>query len=185
MSCCLSSDCQVLYGDARVHSSNGSHWAQQRHTPLCRCNKQHVTPTCSHHSQCSPHVVHLMLAAANYRDGRSEVAIGRALSALLVGSAADMFPEGRAEVTRDMLFISSKAGFLNTGELLDKRLQQGTCRLLTSAFVHAQARGCASTRVQSLALLTHHVLAAFHSLLPAQLRDVNHFSLCRPEAAHS
>jgi aryl-alcohol dehydrogenase-like predicted oxidoreductase len=55
-------------------------------------------------------------AAPNYRDGRAEASIGRALSLLLVGSKAEEFPEGRAEVTRDALFISSKAGFLNSGE---------------------------------------------------------------------
>jgi aryl-alcohol dehydrogenase-like predicted oxidoreductase len=55
-------------------------------------------------------------AAPNYRDGRAEDSIGRALSLLLVGSKAEEFPEGRAEVTRDALFISSKAGFLNSGE---------------------------------------------------------------------
>jgi hypothetical protein len=38
------------------------------------------------------------------------------VSLLLVGSKAEEFPDGRAEVTRDALFISSKAGFLNSGE---------------------------------------------------------------------
>jgi hypothetical protein len=57
-----------------------------------------------------------MYAASNYREGRAEVSIGRALSLLLVGSKAEEFPDGRAEVTRDALFISSKAGFLNSGE---------------------------------------------------------------------
>ena len=54
-------------------------------------------------------------AAVNYRNGRSEAAIGRALSLLLVGNTAEQFPDGRAEITRDSLFIASKAGFLNTG----------------------------------------------------------------------
>jgi hypothetical protein len=33
-----------------------------------------------------------------------------------VGSKAEEFPDERAEVTRDALFILSKAGFLNSGE---------------------------------------------------------------------
>ena len=60
----------------------------------------------------------LWSAAASYRDGRAEATVGRALMLLLVGSSAMDFPEGRAEVPRDALFISSKAGYLSSGACL-------------------------------------------------------------------
>lgn len=56
-----------------------------------------------------------LCAASNYRQGRAEAAIGRALSLLLLGNTASEFPESRLEVTRDALFISSKAGYLTPG----------------------------------------------------------------------
>jgi hypothetical protein len=56
-----------------------------------------------------------LCAASNYRQGRAEAAIGRALSLLLLGNTASDFPESRLEVTRDALFISSKAGYLTSG----------------------------------------------------------------------
>lgn len=60
-----------------------------------------------------------MCAASNYRQGRAEASIGRALSLLLLGNTASEFPESRLEVTRDALFISSKAGYLTPGETQD------------------------------------------------------------------
>ena len=59
---------------------------------------------------------HEFHAASNYRNGRAEAAIGRALSLLLVGNTGQEFPESRLEVARDALFISSKAGYLTPGE---------------------------------------------------------------------
>lgn len=47
-------------------------------------------------------------AAANYRGGRSEATLGRALSLLLAGSHMADFRGGSATVTRDALFISTK-----------------------------------------------------------------------------
>jgi hypothetical protein len=55
-------------------------------------------------------------AASNYRGGRAESTIGAALTVLLTGHEQKEFRAGRAEVTRDALFISTKAGFIDAGE---------------------------------------------------------------------
>eukprot|EP00878_Enallax_costatus_P038896 GHUV01044385.1.p1 GENE.GHUV01044385.1~~GHUV01044385.1.p1 ORF type:complete len:396 (+),score=75.04 GHUV01044385.1:591-1778(+) len=113
--------------------------------------------------------------AANYRDGRAEAAIGRALSTLLVGSAADMFPDGRAEVTRDAVFISSKAGFLNTDlkqYLLDQELASSTDIV---GSVHCLTRACIRTSVtQSLEKLRIETLDLLylHNAAEVQLRPL-------------
>lgn len=88
-------------------------------------------------------------AAPNYRDGRAEASIGRALLLLLVGSKAEEFPEGRAEVTRDALFISSKAGFLNSGErACGSRVQhQGALAGILQESVACVSERCGSGRV--------------------------------------
>lgn len=52
-------------------------------------------------------------AASNYRNGRAESTVGKALSLLLAGIHASDFAKGRADVTRDALFISTKAGYLS------------------------------------------------------------------------
>eukprot|EP00877_Chromochloris_zofingiensis_P007465 jgi/Chrzof1/2972/Cz12g06160.t1 len=51
--------------------------------------------------------------ASNYRNGRAESTVGKALSLLLAGIHASDFAKGRADVTRDALFISTKAGYLS------------------------------------------------------------------------
>lgn len=92
--------------------------------------------------------------APNYRDGRAEASIGRALLLLLVGSKAEEFPEGRAEVTRDALFISSKAGFLNSA-LKQQLLEQGAASSTDlMAGSHCLSRACIRASVKaSLAAL--------------------------------
>eukprot|EP00879_Flechtneria_rotunda_P016525 GHRR01017294.1.p1 GENE.GHRR01017294.1~~GHRR01017294.1.p1 ORF type:complete len:503 (+),score=147.23 GHRR01017294.1:667-2175(+) len=103
--------------------------------------------------------------AANYRNGRAESAVGHALSLLLAGNEASQFPPGRAEVTRDMLFISSKAGFLNTAlkqELLDLKVATnadivGGIHCLTRACVRASVTASlAKMRIATLDLLYLH-----------------------------
>ncbi|MEW5301279.1 MAG: hypothetical protein WDW36_004147 [Sanguina aurantia] len=63
--------------------------------------------------------------ASMYRSGRAEITVGLALDSLLAGSTASTFP-GRtvayeSDVTRDMLFLSSKAGYA-TEEMTDELL---------------------------------------------------------------
>lgn len=64
------------------------------------------------------HGLNVIDTASNYRWGMAEEAVGAALSALLAGSSVDQFaadPAGntkKPDITRDMLFISTKAGFV-------------------------------------------------------------------------
>lgn len=64
--------------------------------------------------------------ASNYRWGRAEVSVGHALDALLAGAAAsDFLQKGGAydgDITRDMLFISTKAGFVDQ-PLVDRLIE--------------------------------------------------------------
>lgn len=63
--------------------------------------------------------------ASNYRWGMAELSVGEALNALLAGSIRSEFKDTpELDITRDMLFISTKAGFVTDSvaqELLAKR----------------------------------------------------------------
>lgn len=61
--------------------------------------------------------------ASNYRGGRGEKAVGYALTAL----------QDKLGLTRDMLFISTKAGFLQD------EVKSQVCQLAHHAFVHCVA----------------------------------------------
>jgi hypothetical protein len=52
-------------------------------------------------------------AASNYRGGRAEATVGRALALLLSGTRMGDFRGGGVMVTRDALFISTKVGFVD------------------------------------------------------------------------
>jgi hypothetical protein len=106
----------VCRGEAAGESQAWACWGGLRSQAAARLHACLLTqPPRSAHTACAPPAACAAAAAANYRNGRAEAAIGRALSLLLVGNTGQEFPESRLEVARDALFISSKAGYLTPG----------------------------------------------------------------------